>query len=138
MLKKLLPFLAVAVALACFPAVALAQHTVTLAWTPSVVTPSTPPAPVLSYSILKGTTSGGESSFVTVPIASLPACPSGTPAGQLCYIDSAVVNGTTYFYQVVATNSAGTSGKSSEVTVTIPLPAPTPPQAPLGLTGTVN
>lgn len=134
--------LASIITLVCFlvvvPAAKAQTHTVTLAWTPSVVTPSNPPAPVLSYTILKGTTSGGEGSFVTVPVASLPACPTGTPAGKLCYIDSAVVNGTTYFYEIVATNSAGSSIPSSEISAVIPLPNPTVPAAPQGLTGTVN
>ena len=113
-------------------------HTVALAWTPSVVAPSTPPAPVTSVTIYRGTSSGGESKLVNVAVGSLPACPTGTPAGSQCFIDAAVANGTTYFYQVSSTNSVGEGGKSTEISAVIPLPNPTVPPAPTNLTGTVN
>ena len=42
-------------------------------------------------------------------------------------------NGTTYFYQVSATNGGGESAKSSEASAT---PQPAPPATPTGLTAT--
>jgi hypothetical protein len=51
-----------------------------------------------SYNILRGTSAGGES-----------ATPIGTTTGS-GYIDSAVTNGTLYYYVVTASNVGGTSG----------------------------
>lgn len=66
--------------------------------------------------ILRGSATGGETTLTTIT----------TPG--ITYTDSAVTPGTTYFYEVEATNCAGTSGPSNEVSVTIPNPlAPAPP-----------
>jgi fibronectin type 3 domain-containing protein len=59
-----------------------------------------------SYSIYRGTTSGGEG---TTPI--------GT-ATTNSFTDTGLTNGTTYYYRVSASNSAGTSAQSSEVSAT--------------------
>jgi fibronectin type 3 domain-containing protein len=59
-----------------------------------------------SYSIYRGTTAGGEG---TTPVAT-------TTTNS--YTDSGLTNGTTYYYKVSATNSAGTSAQSSEVSAT--------------------
>lgn len=48
------------------------------------------------------------------------------------YTDTAVVNGTTYYYIVTALNASGESGNSSEVSVTPQISAP---QAPVSLSG---
>jgi fibronectin type 3 domain-containing protein len=80
---------------------------VTLAWT--ATTGAT------SYNIYRGTSSGGESAT---------AIATGITATS--YIDSAVTAGTTYYYEVAAVNSAGTSAKSSEVHAT-PTSSGTPP-----------
>ncbi len=74
--------------------------TTSLTWSASTGT-----API-TYSVYRGTTSGEES---TTPIASNLSVTS--------YSDSGLTNGTTYFYYVAATNSAGTA-KSSEVSAT--------------------
>jgi predicted RNase H-related nuclease YkuK (DUF458 family) len=58
-----------------------------------------------SYNIYRGTSSGEESK--------LASGVSGTS-----YTDSSAVNGTAYFYEVTAVNSAGESGRSNEVTAT--------------------
>jgi parallel beta-helix repeat protein len=71
---------------------------VTLSW--SGPPPGTPA--IATYTIYRGTSSGGESMLATV---------SG-PATQ--YTDSAVTPGTAYYYQVNATNSTGTSPMSAE------------------------
>ena len=70
---------------------------VALTWTAS--------AGASSYAVGRATTSGG-------PYTSL-ATPSVTS-----YTDSAVANGTTYYYVVSATNSSGTSSNSSQVSAT--------------------
>jgi fibronectin type 3 domain-containing protein len=59
-----------------------------------------------SYSIYRGTTSGGEG---TTPV--------GTATSN-SFTDTGLTNGTTYYYKVSATNSAGTSAQSSEVSAT--------------------
>ena len=138
-MKRIAIAFSVLVVLFFLPASAQAQQrTVTLAWTPSVVAPSTPPAPVLSVTIYRGTATGAETKLVNVPIASLPTCPATVPAGSQCFTDATVANSTTYFYQVTSTNSSGESGKSNEFSIAIPLPLPTVPPAPTNLTGTVS
>jgi len=77
-------------------------------------------AAITKYNVYRGTSSGGEGS---TPIASVT---SGTT-----YTDSGLSNGTTYYYQVTAVNSAGESGRSSESSAT---PTATAPGAPTGLT----
>jgi subtilase family serine protease len=83
--------------------------TVALSWTASSV--------AASYNIYRGTTSGGE---------------GGTPLVSgitgTTYTDASVTNGTTYYYEVSATNSSGTSGLSGEVSAT-------PAAASLAITG---
>jgi hypothetical protein len=72
---------------------------VTLSWT------STPGANV--YNVYRGTSPGGES---TTPIASALSSPS--------YTDTAVTNGTTYYYTIGAFNDIGASPMSAEVHAT--------------------
>ncbi|EWT02522.1 autotransporter adhesin, partial [Intrasporangium oryzae NRRL B-24470] len=79
---------------------------------------------VTGYTVYRGTTAGGESS---VPIASNV---SGTS-----YSDTAVTNGTAYFYKVAAVNAVGTSPPSNEASAT---PQATAPSAPLTLSGTAG
>jgi fibronectin type 3 domain-containing protein len=73
------------------------------------------------YYVKRSTTSGAEAQIAT------PSTNS--------YSDSAVTNGTKYFYVVLAYNSYGASGNSSEVSAT---PAPPVPAAPSGLTATAG
>lgn len=102
-----------------FAVALLAQtHSVTLTW--PVNTAGTP---VTTYNVLRGTTSGGESS---TPIGSVP---TSSCAGSCSYVDSAgLVEGQTYFYEITATGLTGTSGPSPEVAATIPFSGP--PNAP--------
>ena len=72
---------------------------VTLGWTAS--------AGATSYNVYRGTTSGGES---TTPIA--------TGVTGTSYADTAVTNGTTYYYTVKAINAGGTSAASNEASAT--------------------
>jgi fibronectin type 3 domain-containing protein len=82
---------------------------VALSWT---ATPGT-----ASYNIYRSTSSGGETLYQT----------GVTTAG---FTDTNLANGTTYYYQVSAVNSAGESARSSEASAT------TAPAAPLGVTAT--
>jgi len=59
----------------------------------------------LSYSVYRGTSSGGENG---TPIA--------TGVTALSYVDSTVSNGTTYYYEVASVNAAGPSAPSNEAT----------------------
>lgn len=89
-------------------------HGVSLTWTaPSV--DSTHSA-AISYNVLRSTATGEETVLATVQ------------APTVTYLDTTAVSGTTYFYEVTATNSVGTSGVSNEVSITflIQLP-PNPP-----------
>jgi hypothetical protein len=74
-----------------------------------------------SYNVQRSTTTGGP--YTTL---SSPATTS--------YTDSAVTNGTTYYYVVEAVNSAGTSANSSQVSAT---PLASPP-TPTGLAATAG
>jgi len=75
---------------------------VALTWTGS--------AGATSYTLYRGTASGGETLLK-----------SGLTATS--YTDTGLTNGTTYFYQVAAANSVGTSANSSEVSAKPTAPA---------------
>ena len=78
---------------------------VTLNWNAS--------AGATSYTVYRGTVSGGETSYA-----------SGITTNS--YPDTGVTNGTTYYYKVTATNSGGTSGFSNEAFATPVSPPPAP------------
>ena len=74
---------------------------VALLWTaPNTGAPTT-------YTLLRGTTSGGETSYVT-----------GISGSATSYIDSSIVVGTTYYYKIEAVTGASTSGPSNEAFAT--------------------
>ena len=58
-----------------------------------------------SYTLYRSTSSGGETSYKT-------------GLTSTSYTDTGLTNGTTYYYQVAAVNSAGTSGKSGQASAT--------------------
>lgn len=70
---------------------------VALAWTASTG--------AASYNVLRSTTSGSETSLA-----------SGLASAS--YTDTGLTNGTTYYYEVSATNSSGTSANSAEASAT--------------------
>jgi subtilase family serine protease len=70
-----------------------------------------------SYNVYRSTTSGGEGS-----------APIKTGITTTSYTDNSVTNGTTYYYEVSATNSAGTSPVSNEASAT-PASTTSTPQA---------
>ncbi|MCL5016214.1 MAG: fibronectin type III domain-containing protein [Patescibacteria group bacterium] len=72
--------------------------------------PSEGSSPISYYNVYRGTSSGGESFIRTV----------NSPS----YVDANVVNGTTYYYKVIAVNSVGSSPYSNEVSATPTQPAP--------------
>jgi serine protease len=89
---------------------------VALAWSAS--------AGATSYNVKRGTLSGAETTLIA----------GVTSTG---YVDTTTANGTTYFYTVSASNSAGESANSNESAATPVVPAAPPaivvPSAPTGL-----
>ncbi len=77
---------------------------VTLSWTAPT---SNGGSAITGYAIYRGTSSGAETLLTTVP--------STTQS----YADTTVIAGTTYYYEVVAVNSIGTSALSSEVSAVV-------------------
>src|SRR6478752_6103894 len=69
-------------------------------------------ATITDYAVYRSTTAGGETQLTTT-------------GGALTYTDTAVSNGTTYFYKVAAINSAGAGALSNERSAT-PAGAPSP------------
>jgi fibronectin type 3 domain-containing protein len=96
--------------------VAAGNQQVTISW-------SAPDAGSLSYVVKRGAVAGGP--YATV-------VPSPNPSGT---IDTAVSNGTTYYYVVTASDGVCTSPNSNEVTAK---PVCIPPTAPTGVTATAN
>jgi len=70
-------------------------------------------ATITDYAVYRSTTAGGETLLTTT-------------GGPLTYTDTAVSNGTTYFYTVAAINSAGPGARSNEVSATPTAPPPVP------------
>ena len=90
---------------------------VTLAWNAS--------AGATSYTVKRATTSGGPyTNVATVTTTS--------------FTDTGLTNGTTYYYVVSASNSAGESPNSAPVSATPTAGGPTVPAAPTGLTATAG
>lgn len=79
-------------------AAAAGNNTVRLTWNAS--------AGATGYSVYRGTSPGGE--------AATPVGTVTTPG----FTDTGVVNGTTYYYKVTASNATGTSASSAEVSAT--------------------
>ena len=77
-----------------------------------------------SYNVKRSTTSGGETTITNVT--------------GVNYTDTQVVNGTTYYYKVSATNAYGESANSTEVSATPTASSSNPPAAPTILTVTTN
>jgi centrosomal CEP192-like protein len=86
--------------------IAAPSHSVSLSWAPSTS------SDVVGYFVLRGDQSGGPYTQLT-----------STPITALTYTDLAVHAGQTYFYVIVAADSAGQiSAPSNEAAVTIPTP----------------
>ena len=90
---------------------------VVLAWTAPA---STGGSQITGYRIYRGTTTGGETLLASVAVG----------AG---YTDTAVTNGTTYFYQVTARNAVGEGGRSTEASAK-PATVPGAPRSPSAAT----
>ena len=80
-------------------------HEVDLSWN----APASSPDPVAGYNIYRAT---GTGSFVLI---------NSSPDSAVVYVDSTVVSGTTYTYEVMSVDSSGVqSVASNQITVTIP------------------
>ena len=120
-MKLLLAFILFAGALA-----AQTFHSVTVTWPPGAGTTS---ANTTSFGILRGTTSGGESSTAIGSVAFV------TGQASYTYIDqgsatNVLTEGLTYFYEIVAIGPGGTSAPSPETSATIPFSLPPVPGKP--------
>ena len=94
--------------------------TITVAWTPGADNGS----PITKFSVWRGTASGGETLFTNIGTAT-------------SWTDATVANGTTYYYQVTATNANGVSAKSNERSAT-PVSTVTTPGAPTAVSATAG
>ena len=74
-------------------------------------------ASITGYKLYRGTSAGGETLLATL-------------GNSTSYTDSAVANGTTYFYVVSATNSVGEGARSNELSARVDTSAPSTPGAP--------
>ena len=97
--------------------------TVQLNWTPPT---STGGSAITGYNIYRGTAPNAEAS---TPIASNLTTTS--------YTDTALTNGTTYYYKITALNNIGPSAPSAETSAT-PQAAPTVPSPPQGVSATAG
>ncbi len=82
-------------------------------------------ATITDYAVYRSTASGAETFLANT-------------GGALTYPDTAVTNGTTYFYTVAAINSAGTGTRSNEVSATPSAPPPPVPDFSLGVAPTTR
>lgn len=96
---------------------------VTVKWAPTVS--------ATSYNVKRSTVSGGPYTTIATGVAA-PA--SSDTVAPTIYVDTSVVNGTTYYYVVSAVNTTGEGTNSTEVIATPT--GPTPPPAPTGLAAT--
>ena len=92
---------------------------VSLSWSAPV---SDGGAAITGYNVYRGTISGGES-----------ATPVATNVSALSFTNTGLTNGTTYYYQVAAINSAGLSPRSSQAFATPQIVQATVPTAPTGV-----
>jgi fibronectin type 3 domain-containing protein len=90
---------------------------VALSWT----TPANGGSPITGYKVYRGTVSGSLSLYQTLGVVS-------------GYTDTAVTNGTTYYYQVSAVNAVGEGSRSSERSATPTAPVTVPGQPTLTAT----
>lgn len=110
------------------PTALAGDQLVQLAWAPPS---SDGGSAVTRYRVYRATTPGGQA-LTKAPLASLSRSTTS-------FTDLGVVNGTTYYYVVVATNALGSSQPSTEVSAT-PQAAVvvTPPGAPTDLSATTS
>jgi fibronectin type 3 domain-containing protein len=87
------------------PLATAGASSITIIWSPPTTNGG---AAIIGYKLYRGTAAGGENS---TPIAII--------ANMTVYIDNSTTPGVTYYYTIKATNAAGDSVASSEVSATI-------------------
>jgi fibronectin type 3 domain-containing protein len=92
------------------------SNSVGLSWIAPTVTGG---SPITGYNVFRGTTVGGESATALATNVTLTS-----------FTDTALTNGSTYYYKVAAVKAVGTSPSSTEASAT---PQATAPSAPLTL-----
>jgi rhamnogalacturonan endolyase len=95
--------------------------------------PSTPGA--TSYNVLRSTTSGSGYTTIATNIIG-PTC--GSVDDTAAFADTNVVNGTTYYYVVRATNPNGSSSNSTQAAAMPAVGTPSTPATPIGITATAG
>jgi fibronectin type 3 domain-containing protein len=85
------------------------NSSVTVSWS---VPASNGGSPISGYDVYRGTSAGGES-----------ATPVATNVAGTSFTDTGLVNGTTYYYTVVAVNAAGLSPQSGEASAKPQVPS---------------
>lgn len=106
------------------------SHSITLTWPPG-----SGGGTVTSFGVLRATTSGGEPTVPTSNTAACTVCIGSVPFAALAtsytYTDSSgLVEGTTYYYEIVAIGPGGTSAPSAETSATVPFSPPATPGKP--------
>lgn len=108
------------------PALAQAQDSITLTWSPNSTGGT-----VTTYEVFRFTAAPTNTTtpYTTADYASVAASSCGT---SCTYTDTAVVEGTTYYYQLEACNSAPTpcSAPTPAVSFTVPFQTPNVPATP--------
>lgn len=103
---------------------AVPTNLVAVAGNTQVVTSCSPSAKALTYTWSRGTVSLGP--YTVIATTTVPS-----------YTHTGLSNGTPYYFVVKATNNAGTSANSSQVSATPAAPAPSEPAAPTTLAATI-
>lgn len=100
----------------------LAQDSATLTWNPG-----TGGGTVQNYEVFRSTTSTVSTTTVYATVTASTACTTSGSITTCTYTDTAVTEGTEYWYEIEACNTAGCSAPTAAVSVTVPFQIPAVP-----------